>query len=428
MSADWSAICSAAVNRPLQQQLAALYATSGITVTCPVNLLHKLTCSCVLPAPQQIAAFCAAAVGSGVMLVRWLRAGEGRAQVWRLYGHFVSLMFCGSCAGAAAWSCNLRSLSLNFVANNAIMTNSTTIAPSQVQRMYGVSNRMQSAFLVFYSLEFLCLSVAKLFVLDRLLSFAAPSESNVLQRRLAVAERVVVRVIVAGSSAGVCSNIVAAVYSSRVADYNDDAAAAFDSSDIQQSLMYQALAMEKNKIAEEITSIQQFCEVAVLIIIVLAFVAAGLLCARRIAYAIGSLSHAPTKVSQAVDAAGNDMRQRIIGTVAVVFATFVLRAIFSSMNAISASLQNSGVNCSGLCSAPCHNTYFLIQAFLSYTPEFQQLVILISEPLSLAVALWAMTNQRARQLLSSGRRGANLLESYSGFSIRSTGGAASLQP
>ena len=365
------------------------------------------------------------------MLVRWLRAGEGRAQVWRLYGHFVSLMFCGSCAGAAAWSCNLRGLSLNFVANNAAMTNSTTIAPSQVQRMFGESNRMQSAFLVFYSLEFLCLSVAKLFVLDRLLSFAAPSESNVLQRRLAFAERVVVRVIVAGNSAGVCSNIVAAVYSSRVADYNDDAAAAFDSSDIQQSMMYQSLAMEKNNIGAQITSIQQFCEVAVLIIIVLAFVAAGLLCARRIAYAIGSLSHAPTKVSQAVDAAGNDMRQRIIGTVAVVFATFVLRAIFSSMNAISAALENSGVNCTvstDLCSTSCHNTYFLIQAFLSYTPEFQQLVILISEPLSLAVALWAMTNQRARQLLSSGRRGANLLESYSGFSIRSTGGAASLQP
>ena len=189
--------------------------------------------------------------------------------------------------------------------------------------------------------------------------------------------------------------------------------------------------MEKNKIAAEITSIQQFCEVAVLIIIVLAFVAAGLLCARRIAYAIGSLSHAPTKVSQAVDAAGNDMRQRIIGTVAVVFATFVLRAIFSSINAISAALENSGVNCTvrtDLCSTSCHNTYFLIQAFLSYTPEFQQLVILISEPLSLAVALWAMTNQRARQLLSSGRRGANLLESYSGFSIPSTGGAASPQP
>jgi hypothetical protein len=38
------------------------------------------------------------------------------------------------------------------------------------------------------------------------------------------------------------------------------------------------------------------------------------------------------------------------------------------------------------------------------TPEFQLIVVLISSPLALIVALWGMTNERTLQYMRSSRR------------------------
>ena len=87
--------------------------------------------------------------------------------------------------------------------------------------------------------------------------------------------------------------------------------------------------------------------------------------------------------------------------------TFLLRAVYSTMLALAAELQNSGhyVGCgSKLCDASCYNVYRLMQVWLIFTPEFQLTVVLISSPLAMIVALWGMTSARTLQLMQSNKQ------------------------
>ena len=92
-----------------------------------------------------------------------------------------------------------------------------------------------------------------------------------------------------------------------------------------------------------------------------------------------------------------------MGTAAFVFVTFLLRAVFSTMNALSNALQNFGANCPTPCGTPCHNVWSLIGDWLQLTPEFQLTVVLISSPLALLFALWGMTDKRTLQHMRAGR-------------------------
>ena len=92
-----------------------------------------------------------------------------------------------------------------------------------------------------------------------------------------------------------------------------------------------------------------------------------------------------------------------MGTAAFVFVTFLLRAVFSTMNALSNALQTNGADCPNNCDIPCNNVWTVIQFWLQYTPEFQLTVVLISSPLALIVALWGMTNKRTLQHMRAGR-------------------------
>ena len=92
-----------------------------------------------------------------------------------------------------------------------------------------------------------------------------------------------------------------------------------------------------------------------------------------------------------------------MGTTAFVFLTFLLRAVFSIMNALANALQIQDFSCSNRCDPACNNVWELIQSWLLFTPEFQLSVVLISSPLALLVALWGMTSKRALQHMKSSR-------------------------
>ena len=92
-----------------------------------------------------------------------------------------------------------------------------------------------------------------------------------------------------------------------------------------------------------------------------------------------------------------------MGTAAFVFVTFLLRAVFSTMNALSNALQNFDANCPTDCGIPCNNVWTLVQSWLQYTPEFQLTVVLISSPFALLFALWGMTDKRTLQHMRAGR-------------------------
>ena len=58
----------------------------------------------------------------------------------------------------------------------------------------------------------------------------------------------------------------------------------------------------------------------------------------------------------------------------------------------------------GVCDSACHNVFALMKLWDLYTPEFHPLVILISSPLTMLLTLWAMTTERALQLLLGRQR------------------------
>ena len=141
---------------------------------------------------------------------------------------------------------------------------------------------------------------------------------------------------------------------------------------------------------------QRFCEVAVLLLVILAFAVVGIASARRVSSALRDMNDEH-------GAAGRQLRRQIVGTASFVFLTFLLRAVFSIMNALANALQNDNANCPTFCGIPCNNVYQLIQNWLYVTPEFQLIVVLISSPLALIVALWGMTSERTLQHMRSGR-------------------------
>ena len=65
-------------------------------------------------------------------------------------------------------------------------------------------------------------------------------------------------------------------------------------------------------------------------------------------------------------------------------------------------LEIQVANCNP-CDPACNNVWTVILNWLQFTPEFQLIVVLISSPLALLVALWGMTSERTLQHMRSGR-------------------------
>ena len=330
--------------------------------------------------------------------------GEGRRQVWRLYGWFSGLMLCGSMFGAVAWGANMQNLVLNFDTQDK-QHRSSTLSPSQIFSYAAQIRRWIAVFSVTYAMEFLCLSVAKLMVLDRMKDFAEDGMS----RRWVVGGRVVLAAVVAGNVVGLGGNVAAAVYFQQAAEFCSAASAAYAANktadnDYIRNLVQQE--QQQEQLASSTRALQSFCEVAVLLVIIVAFAVVGAACARRVSSAL-------LDMTDAFAASGRQLRRQIVGTAVFVFVTFLLRAVFSTMLALVNELQDSDDSAScpikDGCDAACYNMYELMRLWLFYTPEFQLTVVLISSPLALLVALWGMTSERTLQRMQSNRQQMNTM-------------------
>jgi len=332
------------------------------------------------------------------MFFRWWRMDEeGRRRVWRLYGWFSGLMLCGSMFGAVAWGANMQNLVLNFNAQN---NPSSTLTLSQKLSSAAQIRRWIAAFSVTYAMEFLCLSVAKLMVLDRMKDFAAPKGDG-MSRRWVVGGRVVLAAVVAGNVVGLGGNVAAAVYFERTAVFFSAASAAYAANNTADAENFDNLGQQQGQLASSTQALQSFCEVAVLLLIIVAFAVVGAACARRVSSAL-------LDMTDAFAASGRQLRRQIVGTAVFVFVTFLLRAVISTWYALAFQLQNGAdaVSCPSLspCDHPCFNVYKLMQLWFIYSPEFRLTIVLISSPLALLVALWGMTSKRTLQLMQSNRR------------------------
>ncbi len=308
--------------------------------------------------------------------------------MWVLYGWFSGLMCVGSVLGAVTWAFWMQFLVTLFTSHTP------GLSPVQTWSLFAQFQYWGAAFYVPYAIEFMCLSLAKLLVLHRMADFAVP-EGDGLSRRFAIGGWVVMAAVVVGNVVGLCGNVAAAVLVKQVGDLDNAAATAFAANSTESAAIV-AQSNQKNSVAIGAASVQSFCEVAVLLIIILAFAVVGIASARRLSYALRDMSDRH-------GAAGRQLRRQIVGTAAVVFVTFLLRAVYSTMNALQRVLQIQVYNCNSPCDPACNNVWTVIGSWLVYAPEFQLIVVLISSPLALLVALWGMTSERTLQHMRSGR-------------------------
>jgi hypothetical protein len=355
----------------------------------------------------QIGAFCLRATVSACMFTRWWRLDEeGRRNVWRLYGVFTALMCVGSCAGAAAWAVDMQSSAAALIFAVQLrdypfpMPNPNYDLP-QLISIIAIKYYYAAWHEFLYPIEVLCVSIVKLTVLNRMVDFSVELRDK---ERWAKAGRVVMVLVVAGGVVGICGNITSAVYKLQTVDLVNSAASAANDDSILDAfkLLYQA--ENRNELAVKVSSVAKFAEMCTQLLFTAAFVVVGVMCARGVNFYLAS-------TTARVGAKANHLRRQI--TVYAVFGslTFLLRAAFELFNAVSAYLQNFGGNCQDPCSTTVspacpkpYNQFALMQQLLMYAPELQMLVVLISSPLALLVALWGMTSGRTLQAMRHGTK------------------------
>jgi hypothetical protein len=337
----------------------------------------------------------------------WRMDEEGRRREWQLYGWFCGLMVCGSCFGVVTWAARMLNLVNVYNGNDAISRRDFIPSAS----LFALSYSWLAVFFVTYAIEFMCLSAARLMVLDRMSDFAAGQDEGA-RKRWAAGGRVVMTVVVLGNAVGLAANVAAAVHAQRAAEAISTASALFaaNSTQVAESV---SLSRTELQLALSIAAVQSFCEVAVLLLIVAAFVVAGVVCARVVSSNLLALDAAsvPSAVGNYVYSVGRELKRRVMVTTVVVFVAFVVRSVQSTMFAVSRQLQDQSTICPevmSLCDPSCNNVFSHIAQWTARTPEFQGTIVLVSSPLTLLVALWGMTSRQTLQAMKSKEQGVPL--------------------
>ena len=374
-------------------------------------LFESLDANRIMTRHWQIALFCVSTLAGGIMFYRWRRIDkEDRGRVWRLYGWYCGLMMCGSCFGAVAWAAWMNAIVNTFKGDVALN-------PYQITSSFALVWGWRAAFNVTYAIEFMCLSAAKLMVLDRMSMFAAP-EGTGIRRRWVNAGRIVMAVVVLGNAVGLVANFVSASQYQKASEFASSSSAYYATNDTVNGRLFFARGRTEIQLGGSVTSVQLFSEVAVLLFIVAAFVAVGVLSLRRVsAWLLG------VDASSAAASQGTALRLQVVGTTVFVFVAFLVRSVFSTMSAIAFQLRDVDRKCSGagaknLCDATCFNVYTHISMWVIYTPEFQLMIVLVSSPLALLVALWGMTSKATLHLMKSSRQDVKLLSKLTQWNKR----------
>ncbi len=348
----------------------------------------------------QVAAYCVSAFAGGAGLFLWRRINdEGRLRVWRLYGWFSGLMLVGSCIGIATWLTWMQRLVYRFKGESVKVDSR---AEEMLFRALG--NPWRAGFSVLYPIEFMCLSVAKLMVLDRLHNFLELSFGGKVGL-WNPAKRFLMAAVVAGNVVGLVCNIAGAVHWQRSSFFFHEASAYFALNKTDQGIASSTLAVDQVSRSGTFTSVQSWCETVASLLILLAFIVAGVACARFIRTMLNTV-----EANTEAGISGRKLRLQILGTTAFVFVTFLLRSAFSILYAVSYQLRGTRVEGKGcgaksFCDDECYNMWFHVVDWMAFTPQFQLTIELLSSPLTLLVALWGMTSKLTIQMMLHNIRG-----------------------
>lgn len=217
----------------------------------------------------------------------------------------------------------------------------------------------------------------------------------------------VVAVVTLGNAVGLAANIAAAVHFQKAADAASISSAFLAVDDLQGGRVYRAITVTQVQLAGSIASVQSFCEVAVLLLIVLAFLVTGVACIRRVRSFLQLLHNWRSNNSAAAEEGGALLQRQIVATTVFVFVAFLVRSFTSTFVAVVYQLQEISTACpsdNNTCDATCHNVYTLISNWMFRTPEFRVTMVVVSSPLALIVALWGMTSASVWQRMKANHR------------------------
>jgi hypothetical protein len=422
MSSFWSDACKNAATKSLQAQLDAVYGSCGALVRRNALCLELYFETHTV---MQIAAYCIGALAGGTTFCRWLRMDKQERQrvaLWRLYvprfrsvhfcnilrmyGWFSGLMPCANICGAVTWVAQLlrygsrwdvkkcsRNCVLFIAQSRRVKSEAADVSDHERSLLNQQADRWLAVVAVMWSMEFMCLSITQLMVLDRMSDFAATQAQSRrwfetrffffffvetrffflffcdILRRL-IWGRVVMVAAVASNVVAVAGSALPAVNWIRSADMFGQASALFAQNKTALGCEMYLQAQKQNQIAYSLAPIYYYAEVVILLLILATFCAVGIACARRISFALrgvrkiaASRIYAP-KTSQVFEQAaveGERLRLHILGTTAFIFVTFLLRSIYSTMRLVAHQLQDNSKSCPGsalgACDASCHNVY-----------------------------------------------------------------------
>jgi hypothetical protein len=347
----------------------------------------------------------------GVAYLRWRqRSSVQRQKDWKLFGFFAAISCLGCASGALAYAPRMYQLTSRYKADsiNDMQTKNRSLSESQLlNELRADQRRFTAAFYALFPVELAFVSVAYLLVLHRMQSFAVKKSKH--SWRWIVAGRFFLVAVVLLNVVGVVGNIAAAVSYKQAADFSSLASKAYAVNDTVAGRDFEVRARG----AGEVASVQRFCEVLVLVMITAAFLIVGANNAAIISSALRVLLSAEENLSSSASFSDNGDIQthaaariqgqklfiKVVGTVVFVFCTFLVRSVFTVLYAVAQSFPDNGKSCDSSGSATdcdlCLGVYSHIQTFIIYEPAFQNVVMLLSSPLTLMVALWGMSTERA---------------------------------
>ena len=174
--------------------------------------------------------------------------------VWLLYGWFSGLILCGSCFIVVTWTARMMIL-VNYYKGDDLEPQGDEL---QYSDFLLISYNLNPIFIVPCAIELLCLSAARLMVLERRSEFAAGQDEGTRKRR-AAGGRIVMAVVVLGNAVGLAANVAAAVHYRKAAVRASEAYAYFAANDTVDGQKSKGKIFEKAEFAGIISSVQLFC-------------------------------------------------------------------------------------------------------------------------------------------------------------------------
>jgi hypothetical protein len=225
--------------------------------------------------------------------------------------------------------------------------------------------RWQAAVNILKPLEFAFVSVTKLFVLFRMLDFAAPAIHVITLRRLSLSQNIAVLCVVCGNVVALVGNAVSTARFLTIPPILEAGSRAYFINHSLPDFFSTALTkiLDAYQSGSHMLVVQESSECVALLVIVINFTASGYLCTRR-------LNHILKVLPGAAGGAGfsaRRLRLQIVATVAVVFVGFILRMIYTILFAganfgqrdskMEISEYNDDDQCKfgGLCLSKCSN-------------------------------------------------------------------------